>query len=187
MPYFKRLTGKKCYLSPMNPEDAPKYVGWFNDLEVAVNLKTQMNINLVSEREFLEKNLKEGSPFFAIVDLATDKLIGNCGLHDIGWIGRHAEFGILIGEKDYWNKGYGEEATRLILDYGFNIINLHNIFLKVLEFNKRAVRAYEKAGFKQIGRWRKAVQIAGKRYDYILMDILADEFDSPYVKNFLKE
>ncbi|OHD55733.1 MAG: GNAT family N-acetyltransferase [Spirochaetes bacterium GWF1_51_8] len=187
MPYFKRLVGKKCYLSPMNPEDAPKYVGWFSDLEVAVNLKTQMNINLLSEREFLEKNLKDGNPIFAIIDLATDKLIGNCGLHDIGWVGRHAEFGILIGEKEYWNKGYGEEATRLILDFGFNIINLHNIFLKVMEFNKRAVRAYEKAGFKQIGRWRKAFQIAGKRYDFILMDILADEYESGYVKNFIKE
>jgi RimJ/RimL family protein N-acetyltransferase len=186
MPYFKRIVGEKCYLSPIDPDDAPKDVEWLNDFEITVNLSLT-SINIVNEREFIDKNLKEGNPVFGIVDLATDKLIGNCGLHDIGWIGRHAEFGIFIGDKDYWNKGYGEEATRLILDFGFNILNLYNIFLKVMEYNKRAIRAYEKAGFKQIGRWRKAVQVAGKRYDFVMMDILADEFESPYIGNFIKE
>ena len=187
MRYFKRLAGKKCYLSPMNPDDAPKYAEWLNDLEITVNLDLLMQVNLVNEKEFIDKNLKDGNAVFAIVDLETDMLIGNCGLMKIDRIHRNAEFGIFIGDKNFWKRGFGGEATRLILDYSFNILNLENIFLRVLSYNKKAIHVYEKAGFKQIGLLREFVGIAGKRYDFVLMDILAEEFESPFVKNFIKD
>ena len=76
------------------------------------------------------------------------------------------------------NRGYGTEAVELLLGYGFNVLNLNNIMLTVFAFNKRALRCYEKAGFRVIGKRRKARFYAGRYHDEIFMDILAQEFKS---------
>lgn len=81
------------------------------------------------------------------------------------------------------NKGYGTEAIQLILDYGFNYLNLNNIKLDVLSFNERAIACYKKCGFKEYGRRRKSEFINGKYYDRISMDILKEEFIQSYIKN----
>jgi RimJ/RimL family protein N-acetyltransferase len=86
--------------------------------------------------------------------------------------------GIFIGEKSYWNRGYGEEALRLLMDYAFNLLNLNNLMLNVYAFNSRAINCYKKIGFKEVGRRRQARRIQGKSYDIIYMDILAEEFNS---------
>lgn len=91
--------------------------------------------------------------------------------------------GIFIGDKDYREKGYGTEAIRLILDYGFNYLNLNNIKLDLMEFNERALACYKKCGFKEYGRRRKCRFINGKYYDVIEMDILSEEFKGSYIKN----
>ena len=188
MKYFKKLIGEKCYLSPINIDDASQYAEWLNDLEVSVYFKTLVQqITLEREREILTEMSKNQHQTFGIVETASDKLIGNCGLFDIDKINRNAEFGIFIGDKQYWNKGFGTEAAKLILDYGFNILNLHNIRLEVYDFNKRAIKSYEKAGFKIIGRRREAKIIGGKKYDEIYMDILASEFESVYIKKVMEE
>jgi diamine N-acetyltransferase len=93
-----------------------------------------------------------------------------------------AEFGIVIGERACQGKGYGTEATRLMLDYAFNILNLHNVMLKVAAYNEAGIRAYEKAGFQVIGRRREVKMINGKRWDMIYMDCLATEFESPVMR-----
>jgi RimJ/RimL family protein N-acetyltransferase len=176
MKYFKKMIGQRCYLSPMNPEDAEKYVVWLSDMEVAQYLTvTHQIINLDVERETLERFVRQGD-HFAVVDVKTNELIGGCGFLNIDPINRTAEVGVFIGEKSYWNKGYGEEATRLLLDYAFNILNLNNIMLKVYAYNNRALGCYRKVGFKEIGRRRQARRIQGSSYDIIYMDILAEEF-----------
>lgn len=187
MKYFKKIIGKKCYLSPINIDDAEKYTEWINDLEVAIylNFLTQL-ITLEKEKEILEKMIKENDYIFSIVDFKTNKLIGSCALISLDFINKNAVFGIFIGNKKYWNKGYGEEATKLLLDYGFNILNLNNIMLSGVEYNKRAIKCYEKCGFKIIGRRRKSKIVAGKIYDMIYMDIVSDEFKSIYIKNIIK-
>lgn len=83
----------------------------------------------------------------------------------------------MIGDKNYWDQGYGREAIELVLNYGFNILNLNNIMLNVYSFNKRAITCYENIGFKEIGRRREAYILGKRKYDEIHMDILADEFD----------
>jgi RimJ/RimL family protein N-acetyltransferase len=176
MKYFKKMVGKRCYLSPLNPEDVEKFVFWLNDMEVAQYLTVVYHIiSLDVERETLEKFCRQGD-HFAIVDSETDVLIGGCGLLNLDHINRISEVGIFIGEKSYWNKGYGEEALRLLLDYGFNILNLKNIMVNVYAFNTRAIRCYRKIGFKEIGHRREAKRIQGKSYDIIYMDILSEEF-----------
>jgi len=186
MKYFKKLIGKKCYLSPITVEDAEQYCEWLNDFEIASNLLIfSQQLSLEKERVILQDMIKNNSQIFAIVNLETDKLLGNCSIFRINQRNRKAEVGIFIGDKKYWNKGYGSEAFTLLLDYGFNILNLNNIMLEVFSFNKQAFHSYEKIGFKVIGHRREALQIAGKKYDEILMDILASEFKSTYIKKIM--
>jgi RimJ/RimL family protein N-acetyltransferase len=112
----------------------------------------------------------------SIIDIDNNELIGNCGYSDIDLLNQTAEVGIFIGNKKYWNKGYGTEALSLLLDYGFKALNLHNIFIRVYSFNERARKSYEKTGFKVIGKKREALLRGNERHDIIFMDILYNEF-----------
>ena len=123
------------------------------------------------------------SATFVIVTLEEDKMIGTVSLERINNIDRTATLGIFIGNKEYWNNSYGTEAIRLILDYGFNYMNLQNINLNLMSFNERALKCYKKCGFKEYGRRRKCKFVNGKYYDSICMDILAEEFTESYIKN----
>jgi len=111
--------------------------------------------------------------------------IGSANLHRIR--GRTATFAIAIGEKDCWGKGYGTEATRLTLDYGFSALGLHNILLSVMADHERAIRAYTRAGFTVIGTRHEALRFAGRVYDHIYMECLATGFDSPVLRWLLAD
>ncbi len=178
MPHYKKLVGEKCYLSPCAQEDAEKWAAWDNDPEVALPLGDEAftPLSLESEQEHIARIQKNHDPIFSILDLATDELIGRGSLFFVNQIDHCSELGIVIGEKAYWNRGYGQDATRLLLEYGFNLLNLNTIMLGVFSFNERAIACYRKIGFREIGRWRQARVIAGKCYDVVFMDMLADEF-----------
>ena len=183
MKYFKKLVGERIYLSPRNVEDVEIFTEWLNDFYITdYTGRSYSTITLQEEKEYLEKE-QNNKNVFAIIDLQTDKIIGSIGLHEINNINRTATLGIFIGNKEYWSKGYGSEAIQLILDFGFNYLNLNNIDLALMEFNQRALKCYEKCGFKEIGRKRKCNFINGKYYDSILMDILTEEFTESYIKN----
>ena len=173
--YFKKLIGKKCYLAPIDVNDIEKYTEWLNDLEVTKHLMTYPHIvSIENEKGFLEKISKEHT--YSIIDNGTNELIGNCGFTDIDHINQTGEVGIFIGDKKYWDKGYGTEALSLLLDYGFNALNFHNISLRVYSFNERAIKSYEKIGFKIMGKKREALLRGKERHDIIFMDILYNEF-----------
>jgi len=159
----------------MDSNDAEKYTEWLNDMEILVNLHLYNSvISLENEKVFINELSKDHN--YSIVDLETNELIGNCGFKDIDYTNQIAEAGIFLGNKKFWNKGYGTEAMSLLIDYGFKALNFHNIMLKVFEFNKRAIRCYEKTGFKRIGTRREAMQRDLKKHNIIYMDILPDEF-----------
>ena len=182
MKYFRKLSGEKCFLSPISMEDVERYTEWVNDPEIApFMLFSNTVIGLETERDIL-KRLSSTDIIFAIVEKDTNKAIGNCGLHNLNEIHRRASFGIFIGEKTFWNQGIGLEATQLILDFGFNILNLNSIDLDVMEYNRRGIRCYEKAGFKYAGRRREHFFHAGKYHDVLIYDIMASEFTSPVIK-----
>jgi RimJ/RimL family protein N-acetyltransferase len=187
MTYYKKIVGEKCYLSPCSLEDAEKWAEWFNDLEVTLPLGDEAYIpfSFPKSEESVQHIIKQQDHVFSIVDLKTDACIGRTLLFNIDQINRHAMFGIFIGEKSFWGKGYGQEATRLTLDYGFNLLNLNSIMLGVMAFNKRAIRAYEKAGFKLIGQRRQARIIGDQKFDILLMDVLAEEFEGTLLKKYL--
>lgn len=184
MKYYKKLVGERIYLSPMNMEDAEKYVEWFCDFKMTDGIgKSSDIVTVQAEREWIENVLKNNELTFAIVDLESDKLIGNCGFNTIDNKNRTAEVGIFIGEEENRSNGYGAEALRLLLDYGSNYLNLNNIMLGVRAFNERAIACYKKVGFKEYGRRRECYFLNGKYYDDIFMDILAREFKGDYIKN----
>jgi RimJ/RimL family protein N-acetyltransferase len=173
--YFKKLVGKKCYLSPIEVNDVEKYTEWLNDMEILLNLQLYSGaISLENEKTFLSNLSKDHN--YSIIDLETEELIGNCGFMDIDHINQTSEIGIFIGNKKIWNKGYGTEALSLLIDYGFKALNLHNIILKVYEYNKGAIKSYEKIGFKYIGKRREALYRNLEKHNIIYMDILPNEF-----------
>ena len=187
MKYYKKLIGKKCYLSPVNPDDADTFAEWLNDIEVTKYLMVIRNsYTQMREREILEDMARKDHHYF-IIDKDLNKLIGIASLHHFNMTNNTCEFGLFIGDKDYWNQGYGEDASRLILDFAFNILNIHNLMLLVFDFNIRAINCYKKIGFKEIGRRREAYRIAGKVFDVVYMDILSSEFESDCIRRYFDE
>ena len=183
MKYFKKLIGDRIYLSPRSTEDAEIFTEWLNDFETTDYVgRSGILTSLESERKYLEEN-NSPEATFVIVTLDEDKMIGTVSLENIDWLNRTATLGIFIGDKNYRSKGYGTEAIKLILEYGFKYMNLYNIKLDLMEFNSRALKCYEKCGFKEYGRRRKCKFVNGKYYDSIAMDILADEFEGDYIRN----
>ena len=173
--YIKKLIGKKCYLSPIDTNDAAKFTEWLNDMEVLVTLQLYNSvISLEKEKNILETLSKEHN--YSIIDLETNELIGNCGFLDVDHVNQTAETGLFVGNKNYWNKGYGTEALSLLIDYGFKALNLHNIMLRVFEYNKGAIRCYEKIGFKHVGVRREALHRNLGRHNIFYMDILPEDF-----------
>jgi RimJ/RimL family protein N-acetyltransferase len=130
-------------------------------------------------KEWFEKDSEERDEKgfqFLIRTLQDDCLIGFVGLWDIEWSHGEAEVGIGIGERVSWGKGYGTDAMRVILRYGFTELNLKRITLGVFDYNARAIRSYEKVGFTLEGRMRKAIYRDGSRVDIVYMGILREEW-----------
>lgn len=177
MKYFKKIEGKRVYLSPMNVEDTEIYTKWMNDEKVTDNLgTTNMLMTLYGERSWIESVNNSGKLQFSIILKENDEVIGNIGFNKIDPIFQNAEIGIFIGEEENRGKGYGTEALKLIIKYGFENQNLNNIMLRVVETNELAIGAYKNAGFKEFGRRRKSFYKKGNLYDEIYMEILKDDY-----------
>lgn len=187
MHYFKKLVGERIYLSPKSceEEDIIKFTEWMNDFEITDYIdNSSMSFSYESEKEWIIASAKKSSPGnFNIIDLETNELIGSVGLDKIKDVSRSAVLGIFIGNDNYRSNGYGTEAIKLLLEYGFKYLNLHSIKLTVLDVNARAYKCYIKCGFKEAGRDREAMYLNGKYHDVIHMDILESEFTGDYIKN----
>ncbi len=174
------LEGKRVTLRGLELTDAEEIIKHFNDLEIRQFLGESIPISKQEEEEWIRNTWKmrqEGKGHIFGIELhSSRKLIGTCGLVRISPIHRGAELGIAIMDKQYWGKGLGVEALHLLLDYAFNILNLHRVWLVVIEDNERAIRSYLKVGFQHTGRLRQAVYKGGIYKDSLFMDILADEY-----------
>jgi diamine N-acetyltransferase len=174
------IYAEKIRLRAIEKDDLPTFTGWFNDPEVRHGLMVFLPMSLSEEEQWFQGVLKrphEERPL--VIDVEVDDkwvTIGNCGFFDINWRIRSAEVGICIGEKQYWNKGFGTQSMQLILQHGFNTLNLNRISLHVYENNPRAVCAYEKAGFVHEGRMRQAHYQDGQYYDAHLMSVVRSEW-----------
>jgi len=171
------IVGDRIYLRPLEMDDIDSFITWLNDQDVRHYLNRTSPLNRIREKDFVENLYKDDRDIvLGIVLKENDQLIGNIALHRISIPYRHAGLGIFIGNKDCWSKGYGTEALRLMMGYGFDQLNLHRIFLTVLGFNARAIRAYEKVGFKREGVFREHIYRDGKYHDIYYMGILESEW-----------
>lgn len=187
MKYLKKLVGERIYLSPKSSsdEETQLFTEWMNDFNVTDYIgRTSQLTTYATEKEYLESAEKNPANWnFNIITLNSDKLVGTIGLEHINWIERSAVLGIFIGDSDFRNNGYGTEAIRLLLEYGFKYLNLHSIRLSLLSVNERAHKCYLKCGFKDTGCSREEIFLNGKYYDKLRMDILENEFKGEYIKN----
>jgi RimJ/RimL family protein N-acetyltransferase len=169
------IYGEKTRLRRIEREDIPTFVSWFGDPEVRSFLLVNSPISHAQEEKWFERKLDEDSEIFAIETL-DGTLIGNIELFDFHHIHRQAELGVVLGEKAYWGQGYGSDAIRALLRFGFQELNLHRVQLRVYEDNERGIRAYQKCGFQLEGRLREAIYRRGRYYDLLMMGILDHEF-----------
>lgn len=176
-----KLCGEKVALAPVCIDEAEKYAKWLNDLAIALPFGEEAwsIVTVETQRRDLGKALEASVNYhvFAIIEKVTENVIGRCIIFDIDYINRSAKIGLFIGDKECWNKGYGGETVRLMLDYGFNLLNLNSIVIYAYEFNEKAIHCYRREGFKEIGRIREARIIGHRRYDIVMLDMLAEEFN----------
>jgi RimJ/RimL family protein N-acetyltransferase len=173
------LEGEFTVLRVTDPErDHAHFNAWMKDSHFARLLDSDP-VTLWPKKmtkEWLEKHMDDFVSFTIYGKEDTEKPIGFVSLDGIKWLSRDAWVGIGIGERDYWGKGYGTEAMRLILRHAFCQLNLHRVSLSVFDYNQRAIRSYEKAGFVREGLLPQFLEREGRRYDLILMGILRSEW-----------
>ena len=175
--------GDLVRLSAFDTEELAKaYAGWTRDSELqrlydggASRLNSAKAIT-----DFFEKMVKEDGPanhFFSIRKLDDNRLLGDINLDVINqWSSRDAFVGLGVTDRNDWGKGYGTDAMKIILRFAFTEINLRRVTLTVFEYNPRAIRSYEKVGFRHEGRLRGALLRDGKRWDMLYMGILAEDW-----------
>jgi RimJ/RimL family protein N-acetyltransferase len=181
------IVGEKVALGPLRRDLLPLYMQWENDLAVRAlrGGPPRPTTREALEVGYEDAGKREGDVQFTVYELETLRPLGITKLIQIRFLERTATFGCFIGERECWGQGYGTEATRLTLDYGFTGLGLHNIMLTVYSSNERAIRAYTRAGFQIIGRRRESGYLGGQVCDDIYMDCLATEFQSPVLHRVL--
>ncbi len=172
------IEGEWVALGPRTREHLPLFARWRNDFAVARTFDTPRAHTIESLAAAYDAG--KGHEYgFTVYERATWRPIGWTYLRDVDWRGRTAGFGIVIGEADARGRGYGTEATRLMLDYAFTALGLHSVMLTTDSYNLAGQAAYRKAGFKEFGRRRECALLNGTYYDWVYMDCLAREFTSP--------
>jgi diamine N-acetyltransferase len=177
--------GKRVRLRAIEREDLPHYVEWFADPAVSENLESQMPMSLASEERWFEENLKlpaEEQTLAVDAKLGRSRWehIGGAGFHHVDKRNRLAECGLVIGDKKNWGRGYGTDALRTLLRYGFDTLNFNCIQLCVMAFNERAIHVYEKIGFVREGTRREVHFYNGQYWDIHLYSILRREWQARY-------
>jgi RimJ/RimL family protein N-acetyltransferase len=174
------LIGKNIYLRPLNERDADSnYPSWLNDKEVCSGNSHHLFPNTKkSTIEYISAvSNSRDCIVLAIITHDGNQHVGNIALQSINFVYRSAEFAILIGERSAWGKGYGEEALSLIIDHGFNTLNLHRIYCGTFENNHGMQKLAVKLQMTAVGRQRQAAFKNGEYLDVLQYDLLKSEFN----------
>jgi RimJ/RimL family protein N-acetyltransferase len=172
------LVGTSIVLRRHVPANLAQFLRWYSDAEVARLTRYQdgpMRPEEI-ERFFTARALGPESLSLAVHIRETNRLVGTCALSQLDSDNGSALYHITIGEKDMWGRGYGTEATKLMLDHAFGTLNLHRIALSVFSFNERAIRSYRSCGFVIEGRAREAIWRDGQWWDEVSMSVLHSDW-----------
>ncbi|HRX03961.1 MAG TPA: GNAT family protein [Anaerolineae bacterium] len=169
------LQGHQVRLRAIERDDLPLAVQYLNDPDVLTYFGQLAPFTLQDEEEWYERMRHDNN----VVNFAIEvdgRYVGGCGLINLDHVHRRAEIGIFVGDKTYWGRGIGSEAMRLVIDYGFDYLNLHRIYLRVFAENARAIHVYEGLGFQHEGRLRDAEWRHGRWLDMLYMSVLEPEW-----------
>ncbi len=174
---YNPFEGRLVRLRAREPGDEPLLHRWFNDPEVTEHLAIRYPLSHAQETAFIERvnAVSYQMASFGVETLAERKLIGGVGLDHQSPENRSAVLGIAIGDKQYWDGGYGTDTMRTVCRFGFEMMNLHRIELEVYAENERAIHVYEKVGFRRECRKRQAVYNRGAYHDLLVMGLLEGE------------
>lgn len=167
---IKEINGKTIYLKPLSEKNASQeYCNWLNDPEVNKYLETRKS-TIKDLEEYIKKQINNpDSIFLGIFDKNNDNHIGNIKLTLINRKKNKADFGILIGNKEYWGRGIGVEATKLATNFALYSLGVSEIELGVIRENKRAIKTFTKSGFKITGIREKCMDHDDVLYDQVIM------------------
>ena len=173
------LKGKKIILRSYEKEDIEKAHEYINNYELMKFLNPSFILprSLKSEEEYINSIDKDPDKSFSFaIDTLKGKYIGGCGYFNVNRKNGTCYIGIFIGDKNYWGKGYGTDANKVLLNYLFNEFNIRKVLLNVFAYNKRAIKSYEKLGFKIEGTLVDNIYRDGKYYDEIIMALFKNDF-----------
>jgi [ribosomal protein S5]-alanine N-acetyltransferase len=175
------LKGERIHLRALMEKDlTSSYLQWLNDEEVCRSNSHAVFPNTEQKMRAYFDSLQSQQQHvvLAIVHAESGKHIGNISLQNINWISRNGEFAILLGDKEYWGSGYGEEAAQLIVDYGFSRLNLHRIYCGTFEDNEGMKKLAARLKMKQEGLRREAVYKNGSYHNVLEFGVLKSEYYS---------
>lgn len=175
------ITGERVALGPLRDDLFDTYQRWLNDFGTD---RTQGDLPGPRTRQRVQAwheriSSSTDSIWYLIYEIDTWRPIGVTWLDSIDYRHRIGSFAISIGEESMRGKGYGAETTRLMLDYAFTALGLHNVSLEVYSHNIPGIRAYQRAGFREYGRRHECFYMGGTYWDEILMECLSTDFESP--------
>jgi len=157
-------------LRPITEEDTPLIVKWRNTPSVRNNFIFRETFTEEMHKHWLDTKVASGEVVqYIIIDKSTDTPVGSVYFRDVDMKNRSAEYGIFIGEESARGKGLGSEAIRMFIDFGFDVLNLHRISMRVLDGNEASIRSNEKVGFVREGVFRDMEYLDGEYRDVIFM------------------
>lgn len=175
------IEGKLVNLRAPDMDDLERNHGWINDREVTRFLSMRYEIALAAEAEWMRgiagKPMTFANVFFAI-QTKDGRHIGNTNFFNTSPENRNAEIGIMIGDKAYWSQGYGSDALKTLIAFGFEEMNLYRQQLDVFSFNDRAIACYRKCGFVEEVRKREDLYQDGAYHDVLRMGLLREEWEA---------
>jgi RimJ/RimL family protein N-acetyltransferase len=175
------LRGERVWLRPLEAGDLPAYAAGINDTEVGALAGYRWPISLEQATAWHARTLEQSRSgeghFFAVCELGDDRFIGTTWLKDVHQLDGNAELAIYM-DRDHIGTGWGTDAQRVLLAFGFGTLGLERISLTVSATNARAIRSYEKVGFQREGIMRRSFRVGGRMQDTLLMAILRDEWEA---------
>lgn len=171
------LKGRKVSLRPMEKTDLPNCARWINDPEIRDFVSAYWPMTAVDEEKWFENISKDRPNNLVLAIVAGDnKHIGTMAIHNINWRDRVGTTGALIGEKEFWGKGFGTEAKILLLHHAFQTMNLHKICSQVIAYNERSVAYSKKCGYKEDGIFKQHTFRSGQYWDVVNLAVFWEDF-----------
>jgi len=170
------LKGRKVLLRPFEETDCRQMQIWINDEDIRRNLLAFRPMSARDEREWMEKMQKMENAIPLAICTLDGELIGSTGIFKINWQHRYASTGTLIGDPERRNKGFGTDAKMHVLNYAFNVLNLHRMVTEAFEFNEPSLHYNLKCGYKVEGRLRQHYFKEGRYVDAVQLGVLREDW-----------